>query len=276
MSEDDTPPDDMLPAERRQRLQEWFNDKVAASSQDLARMFNTSVSTIRRDLDHLASQGLVRRTHGGAVRIRQRSTFEPTTDEARHTAIEEKKAIALEASKRLQPEQSILIDTGSTLHQFAYVVANMDIPLTVVTNDMLIAGVLSNKPHINLVVPGGVCREGAYSLLGEPGLSFLKDLRCDNFFLCSQAVDLECASDTSLELVQLKRAMLNAAEVTTLMVDSSKFSTRAIYRIADIEQIGEIITDEGLIQEERDKLHERGVAVTCAPLKEASAIGGGA
>ena len=61
--------EDMLPAERRQRVQNWFRDKVAASSQELARHFNTSISTIRRDLDYLAAQGVIRRTHGGAVRI---------------------------------------------------------------------------------------------------------------------------------------------------------------------------------------------------------------
>lgn len=260
--------EDMLPAERRQRLQEWFTQNLAASSQDLARTFNTSVSTIRRDLDYLASQGLVRRTHGGAVRIRRRATFEPTTDEARQTAVEEKRAIAEEAAKRLEPEQSILIDTSSTLHRFANVVAGLAIPLTVVTNDVLVASLLSNKDHIRLIVPGGSCRHGAYALLGEPGLSFLKDVRCDHFFLCSQAVDFDCASDTAIELVQLKRAMIEAAERTTLLVDSSKFSSRAIYKVTSLDRIHEIITDEGLGSEERERYEALSVKVTCAKLDE--------
>jgi len=260
--------DDMLPAERRQRLADWFIKNVAASNQELARVFNTSVSTIRRDLDHLASQDLVRRTHGGAVRVRRRATFEPTTDEARQTAVEEKHAIAVEAARRLEPDQSILIDTGSTLHEFAKVVAELTIPLTVVTNDVYVAGILSNKPHIKLVVPGGNCRDGAYTLLGEPGISFLKDIRCDQFFVCSQAVDLECISDTSLELVQLKRAMMAAAEKTILLVDSSKFPTRAFYRIGTLDLLSEIITDDGLSDEDKARLDTVGVRITRAEISD--------
>jgi DeoR/GlpR family transcriptional regulator of sugar metabolism len=266
--------EDMLPEQRRQRLLDWFADNVAASSQDLARMFNTSVSTIRRDLDQLASQGLVRRTHGGAVRIRRRATFEPSTDVARQTATEEKRAIAIEAARRLEPDQSIFVDTSTTLHEFAHVVAGLTIPLTVVTIDIYVARILCHKPHIKLIVPGGTCREGSYALLGEPGLSFLKDMRCDHLFLSSQAVDLECVSDTSLDLVQLKRAMIEGAETTTLLVDSSKFSTRAIYRIASLDKINEIITDEGLNKEEREKFGLRGIKITYAPLPENGGDGG--
>ena len=262
------PNEDMLPAERRQRVQDWFQTKVAASSQELSRHFNTSISTIRRDLDYLAAQGVIRRTHGGAVRIRQRATFEPTLDEARRSATEEKRAIARMAALRIEPEQSLLMDTGSTLHELAHVVAEMDLPLTVVTNDIYIAGVLTGKRHINLVMPGGSRREGAYTLLGEPGIDFLKDLRCDQFFVCSQAIDLDCISDISPELVQLKRAMLNAAEKNILLVDSSKFMSRAFYRIADLERIDEIITDDGLDTEYRQDFEQSSVTLTCAPVDE--------
>lgn len=260
--------EDMLPAERKQRLLEWFTRNVAGTNQELARLFSTSVSTIRRDLDFLAGQGLVRRTHGGAVSIRRRATWELTTDLARQTATEEKRAIAAEAAKRLESDQSILIDTGSTLHEFAKVVAGLDIPLTVVTSDMFVAGILSNKPHVKLVVPGGACRDGAYALLGEPGLSFLKDLHCDILFLCGQAVDFNCVSDTNIDLVNLKRAMIAAAQATILLVDSSKFSSRAIYRVADLDTIAEIITDDGINPEDFAKFKDAGIAVTCAPVGE--------
>ncbi len=251
MSESDPGPEDLLPAARRERILEWFASYQAASSQDLAKRLNTSISTIRRDLDYLAAQGIVRRTHGGAVRVRRNTTFEPLLDEARQMAVEEKRAIAVAAAKFLQPEHSVLIDSRSTLHHFAQVVADLAIPLTVVTNDIHVADILVNRPHIRLVVPGGICRHGAYTLLGETGINFVRELRCDHFFFSSQAVDPECASDTSLELVQLQRAMIDAAVETTLLVDSSKFGTRAIYRTAAMDRIRRIITDEGLHPEER-------------------------
>ncbi|MCX8997260.1 DeoR/GlpR family DNA-binding transcription regulator [Rhizobiaceae bacterium BDR2-2] len=261
--------EDMLPAERRQRILDWFDANVAASNQELARLVGASISTIRRDLDQLDSQGLVRRTHGGAVRARRKAAFEPTTDQARQTAMEEKRAIAEAAAGLLEPEMSILVDTGSTLHQFAQVVAGLTLPLTVITSDLFVAGTLANKGHIRLIVPGGHCRAGAFTLLGEPGLSFLKDIRCDRFFLCSQAIDSECVSDTSWELVQAKRAMIEAAASTVLMADSSRFGARALYRVASMERVDTILTDDGLDEEERQRFLDRGANLVTVPVPEA-------
>lgn len=260
--------EDMLPAERRQRLLDWFEQNVAASNQELARLVGASVSTIRRDLDFLDSQGLVRRTHGGAVRVRRKVAFEPTTDQARVTAIEEKRAIAEAAAALLEPDMSILLDTGSTTHLFAQIIAGLSMPLTVVTSDLFVAGTLANKEHVRLIVPGGHCRPAAFTLLGEPGLSFLRDIRCDRLFLSAQAVDAECASDTFWDLVQLKRAMMAAAEMTVLMADSSRFGARALYRVAPMERIGAVLTDEGLEEEMRQRLAERGVNLTLVPVPE--------
>ena len=259
-------PEDLLPAERRQKLLAYFDHHVAATNQELSRLVGASMSTIRRDLDQLHEQGLLRRTHGGAVRMRRHVAFEPTTDQARQAAREEKAAIAEAAAAMLEPEMSILIGTGSTLHLFAQVVARLTMPLTVITSDLFVAGTLANLGHIRLIVPGGHCRAGAFTLLGEPGLSMLGDLRCDRLFVTAQAVDAECASDTAFELVQLKRAMIDAASFSVLMVDSSRFGARALYRISETRRFGAIITDEGLPMEERQSFAARGLDLTIVPV----------
>lgn len=262
----DTNNEEMLPAERRQRLMDWFDINFAGSSQDLADRFNISVSTIRRDLDLLAKEGFLSRTHGGAVRMRQHSTYEPSTELARNTAVEEKGAIVTEAIKQIKADQSILIDTGTISHDLADAVVSLDMPLTVITNDICVANKLTYKPPITLVVPGGTNRFGAYSLLGQPGISFLKDVRCDLFFMSAQAVDVECASDTVLELTELKRAMLNAAEKTILLADSSRFNARALYRIAGLDKVHTIITDEGLSGKDRESIQAHGVELLCVEI----------
>lgn len=256
----------MLPAERRQRLMEWFDVSFAGSSQDLAERFNTSVSTIRRDLDILAKEGFLSRTHGGAVRMRQHTTYEPSTDLARSTAIEEKSAIISEAVKRIKPDQSILIDTGAIAHDLADAIARMDIPITAITNDIYVAKAFTYSPLIKLVVPGGTNRFGAFSLLGEPGISFLHNVRCDLFFMSAQAIDGECVSDTVLELVELKRAMMNASQQNILLADSSRFNARALYRIAAMEAIDTIITDDGLQDKIREKIVAQGVELVCVKI----------
>ncbi|UJQ95143.1 DeoR/GlpR family DNA-binding transcription regulator [Mariluticola halotolerans] len=255
--------EEMLPAERRQRLIDWFDVNFAGSSQDLADRFNISVSTIRRDLDLLAKEGYLSRTHGGAVRMRQQSTYEPSTDLARRTAVEEKNAIVAEALRHINADQSILIDTGAISHLLADAIATRTDPLTVITNDLYVAHALTYKPPVKLVVPGGSNRFGAYSLLGEPGISFLNDVKCDLYFMSAQAVDFECASDTVLELVELKRAMMQAAQKTILLADSSRFNARALYRITELSEVDMIITDHGLPTKDRDKILAHGVELVC-------------
>jgi len=254
--------EDVLPAVRQQRLREWFATNVSGSIQELSRMFSASISTIRRDLDTLAAEGVIKRTHGGAVSVRLRSAFEASVEQARITAVEEKRAIAVEAIKRLEPSQSILLDTGSTALEFAKLLAKTQIPLTVVTQDIQVAAVLSLRPHLRLIVPGGTCRPNAYTLLGTPGVEFISSLRCDICFLSSQAVDYECISDTMLELIRLKIAMINAARRTYLLVDSSRMASRAIYHLAPINRIHEIITDVGFEEEGVMKYAELGIPVT--------------
>lgn len=255
--------EELLPAERRQRIMDWFDVHFAGSSQDLADRFGISVSTIRRDLDHLSREGLLSRTHGGAVRMRPQASYEPSTELASSTAVEEKRAIVQEAVKALQPNQSIIIDTGTICHNLAEAIAQLDIPLTVITNDLLVAQTLTFKTQISVVVPGGANRFGAYSLLGEPGLAFLRDVRCDLFFMSAQAVDAECASDTVMDLVELKRTMMGASAKTVLIADSSRFGGRALYRIASIERVKAVITDEGLPLGLRDTIRSQGVELSC-------------
>jgi DeoR/GlpR family transcriptional regulator of sugar metabolism len=245
--------EDFLPAERRAKIMDWFSTNSVASTQDLARRLNALISTIRRDLDLLAADGMLKRTHGGAVRIRQNTTYEQRIEEARHTSVEEKRAIARAAASVLQPGQSVLIDSKSTSHLLAQAIADLGIPLTVITNDVQVAAILANKDPISLVVPGGTCRHGAYVLLGETSTKFVRELNCDHYFLCTHAVDASGPTDTFLDLVQLQRASVGAAMETTLIIDSSKFGSRKIYSVVPMKQIKRIITDEGLAQEDRDK-----------------------
>jgi DeoR/GlpR family transcriptional regulator of sugar metabolism len=244
---------DLPPIERRAKIIEWFSENQVAWTQDLAKSLNTSISTIRRDLDVLASEGLIKRTHGGAVRVRQNTTYEQLTNEARVTSVEEKRAIARAAVSILKPGQSIIVDTKTMSHQFGYALAELKIPLTAFTNDVHVASTLANKDPISVVVPGGTCRHGAYVLVGEIATRFVHELNCDHFFLCTHAVDEAGPSDTFLDLVQLQREMVRAARETTLIVDSTKFGGRALYNVVPMQKIKRIITDEGLSTDDRER-----------------------
>lgn len=259
--------EEKLPAVRRQQLIDWFDVNMAGSTQELAKLFKISVSTIRRDLDLLSLEGYLKRTHGGAVRTREHTTYEPSTNLAQRTAVEEKSAIINEALKNISPGQSVLIDTGAIAHHLADAIAELEFNLTLITNDINVAHKLTYKSQFKLIVPGGTNRPGAYGLLGEPGVSFLRDIRCDVYFMSAQAVDLDCPSDTVLELVELKRASMAASEKTVLLAESSRFGSRALYKISDLDKIETIITDEGLPQKSREEILAQGIELICAKIE---------
>lgn len=259
---------DIIPAQRQRKLLEWIEINRAASIQDLSRRFSMSISTIRRDLDAMAAGGLVRRTHGGAVAVRHSMTSEPSILQASLSAVDEKRAIARAAARRLENEQSIMLDTGSAIYPLAKIIAETPIPLTVITSDVKVAGILAGHSHIKLLLPGGTCRYKAYTLLGEPGLSMLRQIRCDRMFLSAQALDGDCVSDTSLELVNLKRTMMASSRTVTLMIDSSRIGDRAIYEIAPLASINEVITDTGLRDRHAALITEAGIRLERAELPE--------
>ena len=242
---------DLPPIERRAKIIEWFSENQVAWTQDLAKSLNTSISTIRRDLDVLASEGLIKRTHGGAVRVRQNTTYEQLTNEARVTSVEEKRRLhgPRSASSSLAKHHC----RQKRCRISSYALAELKIPLTAFTNDVHVASTLANKDPISVVVPGGTCRHGAYVLVGEIATRFVHELNCDHFFLCTHAVDEAGPSDTFLDLVQLQREMVRAARETTLIVDSTKFGGRALYNVVPMQKIKRIITDEGLSTDDRER-----------------------
>ena len=110
----------LLPALRRQRIAEFLHHHGAVTLQQLAEALHVSLSTLRRDLDALAEEGVVERTHGGAIlRHLQYSTFEPNIAAARDLSPREKRLVGAAAADSLVPGQSVIFDSGSTVLEAA-------------------------------------------------------------------------------------------------------------------------------------------------------------
>ena len=254
---------DHLPARRRALILNHVRLTGAASIQELADATGVSISTVRRDLEALAAQGYLARTHGGAL-IGQApaATFEPADGVAARSAQAQKTAIGREAAKRVTPGASVIADAGTTVQEAVRSVIERMVPLTLITNGLDVAALTRSAPAIVTHVVGGTLRTGSSVLTGEPGLGFLSGLHADLCLLGAHAVSNGQVTETSLEGAAIKRAMRRAARGTILLIDSSKFRYPAFSTVCDVTELDEIITDDGIDAVTLAGLRERGVPVT--------------
>lgn len=257
----------LLAAQRRDHIVEFLRRHGAVTLQQLAQALDASVSTLRRDLDALEAEGVLDRTHGGAIlRQQQYSTFEPAPDAAAELSPREKRAIGLAAAAGLQPGQSVIFDSGSTVLEAARAALERRIELTAVTNDLAIAQLLGASPLVRVHVLGGQLRAGSNTLTGEGVLAGARDIRADVLLMGAHAVTDGELSETMPEVAAVKRALMQAASSCRLLVDSSKFRPRAFMKVCAVRELHELITDGGLPAAEAESLRQHGVRLTVVPL----------
>lgn len=254
---------ELIPAQRRAMMLENIRRRGAASIQELSEEIGISVSTVRRDLEHLEERGYLERSHGGALIQKQlQSTFEPEAAITAEFDRPEKEAIGRAAAATLRSGESVIFDSSSTVLAAAQICAERNISLTAVTNDLGIGQTLAISTAIRVVVLGGTVRVGSQTMLGEPGQPFLAGLNADVALIGTHALSGASLSETSLEVAAMKRAMIAAARRVVLLADASKFRPAAFSRFCDVSAIHEIITDDRADPDELSRLRDLGLVVT--------------
>jgi DeoR family transcriptional regulator of aga operon len=257
---------ELIPAQRRAIVLDHIRKRGAASIQELSDAVGISISTVRRDLEHLEERGYLERSHGGAlIQKRMQSTFEPEAAISALVARAEKEVIGQAAAGILQTGESVIFDSSSTVLAAARACVERDLALTAVTNDLGIGQALAGSPKIRIVVLGGTVRAGSLTMVGEPGQDFLANLNADIAFIGTHSISGTSLTETSLEAAAMKRAMIAAARRVVLLADASKFQPAAFCRICDLTAIHEVITDDRADPADVARLRDMGLAVTVAP-----------
>ncbi len=252
----------MLPAMRRARIIELIRRDGMAALKDLSDALGVSLSTLRRDVEYLCESGHLERMHGGAMlAVNPTQGFEPAHDLAEATEIAAKRAIGRRAAELIQPGQTVIFDSGTTTASAARAAVARGVSFTAFTNDLGIAGTLSASPSVQTYVAGGVVRPGSATLIGSGALQSVQRLRADLALIGTHAITPEVLSDTSIELAEIKRAILAAAEKVVLLVDSTKIFSRAFCEFGRTADIGLLVTDLRLGSEARAVLGSRKVPV---------------
>ena len=244
--------------ERRARIAELVAQQRSVRVSELSNLFQVSEVTIRNDLDLLAKQGLLVRDRGGALANTQASLTIAFEQRAVLNQ-EEKRRIGDAAAQFVTPGDTIIIDAGTTTLEMARHLSNLS-PLTVVTNALNVAVQVGTLPDAHVILVGGSLNRDTISTIGPHAERDLNDLLVNKVFLGIHAADLEAGlTDTSIEIAQIKRAMIRAGRQVILLADSSKWGRVAFAKVAPLEAVHVIVTDSGLPDDTRAACERLGI-----------------
>lgn len=257
----------MQPEERRRRIEIFLQKAEFASLEEIATFVGTSVSTVRRDLGVLEGAGLARRTHGGA-RI-----LAPRTDEflfaARDTRqLEEKEAIGRACAELIEPNQTVIIDAGTTTYHAARHLENK--APQVITNSLPVANLFAAASRLEVIVSGGVIYPRLGVLVGPLAVETFGRIHADVAVMSAGGISLEGITNSHGLLIDIQRAMLRGARKVILCLDHTKFGRQSVLPLCGLNAVQVIVTDVGAPADLVGHLRAKGIEVVVAPLMGAS------
>lgn len=252
----------MISERRHQLILRELRANGPVSAASLAQTLGVSTATIRRDLLHLDTQGLLARVYGGAAPVAGHD--DPFTDVA-SVRVAEKDAIAACAADLVEDGQTLLLDIGTTAHRLARQLRGRS--LTVITSNMAVFEELADDPCIQLLVLGGILRREYRSLVGFLTEDNLRQIHADQLFLGTSGVRPDGrVMDTTVIEVPVKRAMIAASDQVILLADSAKFPGTGMASVCGPEDLDIVVTDAPADPRTAARFREANVTVIEAPL----------
>ena len=222
----------------------------SAKVTELSRIFKVTEVTIRQDLEKLETEGLIIREHGGAF-LRNVTDQVQRFSLAHQENLDKKAIIAQKCLEYIEDGDTIILDSGSSTTEIAKILRGRK-NLTVITNALNIAVLLGSEPGIEVIMTGGEFKPPTLSLTGQKAADFFKGLNVQKLFLATAGISLKAGlTYPSISDLVVKKAMIDAAEITYLVADSTKIGKCAFASLGALSLIDFIITDIGI--EEKHK-----------------------
>lgn len=249
----------MKPRQRQAAILEYLQKQGKCSVEELAQHFDTTGTTIRKDLVILEHAGTVIRTYGGVVLNKEES--DPPIDHKTLINTHKKELIAEAAVSFIHDGDSIILDAGSTVLQMVPLLSRFN-NITVMTNSLHIVNALSELDNEQtILMPGGTFRKKSASFHGQLAENAFEHFTFDKLFMGTDGIDLNAGVTTFNEVYTVSKAMCNAAREVILMADSSKFGRKSPNVVCSLESVDKLITDAGIDPAFRQALEEKGIDV---------------
>ncbi len=255
----------MKAEERQKRIEEFLQKAEFASLEELAHHVFTSISTVRRDLTALEAEGNIRRTHGGARLINPHANefVFYWRDTVQHA---EKEAIGKVCATRIQPGQTVIIDSGTTVY---HVAKHLELQaLHIITNSLPVANLFSPIQRIEVVVSGGVIYPQLGVLVGPLAVKAFSEIHTDVAIMGGGGITLDGITNSHALLIDIQKAMIRSAGKVIFCLDHTKFGRRSVAHLCNLSEIDCVITDSAAPPDLIKAIRAKGVEVIVAPKTE--------
>ena len=232
----------MLAIERRRKIISKLtaNGKVIVA--ELAKEFDVTEETIRRDLEKLDNEGLASKTYGGAV-SKNASALDLPYNVREGVNVEQKQRIAEKLAELINDGERLMVDSSSTALYFIKKIKDKK-DLTIITNSVKVLLELADKQDWTVLSTGGILKKGALSLGGSSAEKMINTYHVDTAICSCKGLDMTLGvTDSNENDSQIKQAMLCSAERRILALDAEKFDKKSFVRICDFSNIDIIVTD---------------------------------
>jgi DeoR/GlpR family transcriptional regulator of sugar metabolism len=241
----------MLANQRRDKIYELIQEDGSAKVINLAKIFKVTEVTIRQDLEKLEKDGLVIKEHGGAF-LKDIKDQVQSFSLGHKENIDKKELIAKKCMEYIENGDTIILDSGSTTTEIAKLLKGFT-SLTVITNALNIALLLGADPGIEVIVTGGEFKPPTLSLTGQKAADSFKGLYVQKLFLATAGISLKAGlTYPSISDLVVKKAMIEAADTTYLVADSTKIGKSAFASLGALSLIDFIITDNCIEEKHKE------------------------
>lgn len=252
--------DSLFAEERKQSILKLLEENSKMTVQDLRDFFEVSAATIRNDLRELANAGLLTRTHGGAL-SNVKTGFELNSYQKGVKNLSLKQAIAKKALEYVEDGDTIAIDTGTTILEFAKLLSSKK-RLTIIVNDIEIARCLEDETDAVVIFVGGHIRRNFHCTIGPVAVKSLSGLNVDKAFIATNGLTVKNGLTTpDINQAEIKRTMIDIAAEVNVLCDGSKIGSTAFAQISPIERINRIVTDDTANKTELSNLLAFGISI---------------
>jgi len=257
----------MLAEERRFRIREILLNQRTVSAAELKDILGVTTATIRRDLATLENEGVLLRSHGGAVSRTSSTDFQLSYNALVRTNHEEKVAIAQEADKLISDGETVFLEGGSTVLELARFLERRS-RLTVVTNSPPVVTLLHNKPGITLMSTGGEVLRDTFYVAGNWTERVLNEIRVDKAVMGVTALDLAYGVSVARHAeAEVKKLLVKAARTRIALADHSKFGLQSFAYVGPVDDINILVTDSDTAPAYIRELEQLGVQVKIATVR---------
>jgi DeoR/GlpR family transcriptional regulator of sugar metabolism len=249
--------------ERHQKILEWLESNGRISANEIQNMYEVSFDTARRDLRILGDKGLLRRTYGGALSLKQNKKVIPEEADASNLELHANKAIAMKAASVVQEQDVIFIAAATIGHVLAENLPR-NFFITVVTNSIIVAEYLRTSKNVRVIVTGGEMDETG-KCLDILTIEAIRRMRFDKCFITSTSISADFGlSIKSSDYVEFTNAIINSSKKSIGLYTAEKIGYESIISICPSNKLDVLITNWDASHDELKKFDEQGIEVITA------------